>query len=311
MSSLQMAIGVVVPMAIMMGIGVLLRLGKITDRTTMKKVDRIIYTLFTPALVFTNIYNTDFSSLTNPGFLLYGAAGLIAVFVLALILIPKFIPEMPVAAAFGQGIVRPNYVIFGAAVAQGIYGEGNIGVVMLMGAMSIPMINVMSAIILEMGRNGKASSGKLLLAILKNPILIAVFLGLSLNLSGLRLPGVFEGVLGDLGGLATPLSFLSIGVSLAFGASTRKRLLSLATALRLVILPLIFVVGGILLGFRGQQLLSLLILFGAPTAVSSYPMAVAMGADGELAGQLVAVSTLLCLPTIFLWTMVLNMLQLL
>ena len=107
------------------------------------------------------------------------------------------------------------------------------------------------------------------------------------------------------------LSFLSIGVSLAFGAATRKGLLSIATALRLVILPLIFVVGGILLGLREQQLLSLLILFGAPTAVSSYPMAVAMGADGELAGQLVAVSTLLCLPTIFLWTMVLNMLQLL
>ena len=49
-----------------------------------------------------------------------------------------------------------------------------------------------------------------------------------------------------------------------------------------------------------------MILFAAPVAVSSYPMAVAMGADGDLAAQLVAYTTILCLPTIFLWTLLLN-----
>ena len=41
-------------------------------------------------------------------------------------------------------------------------------------------------------------------------------------------------------------------------------------------------------------------------AVSSYPMAVAMDADGDFAAQMVAYTTVLCLPTIFLWTLLLN-----
>ena len=58
--------------------------------------------------------------------------------------------------------------------------------------------------------------------------------------------------------------------------------------------------------FRGQELCALMILFAAPTAVSSYPMAVAMDADGDFAAQMVAYTTIFCLPTIFLWTLLLN-----
>ena len=46
--------------------------------------------------------------------------------------------------------------------------------------------------------------------------------------------------------------------------------------------------------------------FAAPAAVSSYPMAVAMDADGDFAAQMVAYTTIFCLPTIFLWTLFLN-----
>ena len=83
-----------------------------------------------------------------------------------------------------------------------------------------------------------------------------------------------------------------------------------AIALRLVLIPTVFVPIAALLGFRGQELCALMILFAAPTAVSSYPMAVAMDADGNFAGQMVAYTTVFCLPTIFLWTLLLNTLGL-
>ena len=55
----------------------------------------------------------------------------------------------------------------------------------------------------------------------------------------------------------------------------------------------------------------LLMIFGAPVAASSYPMAVNMGGDGELAGQLVFVSTALSLLTIFTFIFTLSQLGLL
>lgn len=302
MQSIHMAVSVVLPMAMLMGLGVLLRLWGIADASTMKKVDKIIFSLFIPALVFDSIYHTDFRVFSDPVYLIYGAAGLTAVFLPALLLVPRLIADPASAAAFGQGIVRPNYAIFGAAIAQGIYGEDGTGIVMLMGAMSIPLTNIMSAVILEKGRDGRASGKKLFLAAAKNPIVLSVVLALAVKSAGIQLPVILDGVVEDIAGLATPVSFLSIGVSLGFGRSTKKGLLALATALRLVILPLIFVSGAAALGLRNQELVSVLILFGAPTAVSSYPMAVAMGADTDLAGQQVAVSTLLSLITMFFWT---------
>lgn len=311
MESFIMAGRVVIPMAIMVGIGVLLRVFHVTDAPTMKKVDNLIFKLFMPALSFYNIYYTDFSKLTNIGYILYGAAGLILLFIMAMTVVPKFVKPRPTASSYGQAIFRSNYLLFGAAVAESIYGAGNIGLVSLLGAVAVPMFNAQAAVLLETGRNGNASPRKLLLAIAKNPTVIATVLGLAVNFSGLRLPELVLGVVEDLSGLTTPLSFLSIGVSLSLGTVSKRSYLVSVVGLRLVVIPLVFLLGAILLGFRGQELCALLILFAAPTAVSSYPMAVAMDADGNFAGQIVAYTTVLCLPTIFLWTLVLNTLQML
>lgn len=310
MESFVMAARVVIPMAMLMAIGIAVRLTGIAEPATMKKVDTLTFKVFTPCLVFYNVYNTDLSNLTNPAFLLYGTVGLVISFCAAL-LIFRLIPQRPTATSFAQSMVRPNYIIFGAAVAQSIYGEGNIGLVMLMGAVAIPVYSIMAAVILEYGRGGNPTPWQLFVAVLRNPIFVGTGLGLLVNLSGLRVPDLLDEVIQDLGGIATPLSFLSIGVGLSFSAYPKKKLVFLAVLVRLVLIPLVFVTGGVLLGFQGAQLCALMILFAAPAAVASYPAAVAMGADGEFAGQLVAYSTIFCLPTIFLWTLVLNQLQLL
>ena len=110
----------------------------------------------------------------------------------------------------------------------------------------------------------------------------------------------------DLSGLTTPLSFLSIGVSLKLGQVEKKGYLMTGILLRLILVPAVVIPLAAMCGFRGQEMCALLILFAVPTAVSSYPMAVAMDADGDFAAQMVAYTTVLCLPTIFLWTLFLN-----
>ena len=145
-----------------------------------------------------------------------------------------------------------------------------------------------------------------MLAIAKNPTVIATVLGISVNLLKIVIPDLLLEVVQDLSGLTTPLSFLSIGVTLKLGQVEKKRYLISGILLRLILVPAAILPLAVLFGFRGQELCALMILFAAPVAVSSYPMAVAMGADGDLAAQLVAYTTVLCLPTIFLWTLLLN-----
>ena len=91
MESLLMATKVVVPMAIMVCVGVVLRLCKVADAPTMKKVDNMIFKVFMPTLSFYNIYKTDFSKLDNIGYIVYGVAGLMILFVLSMTVIMKYI----------------------------------------------------------------------------------------------------------------------------------------------------------------------------------------------------------------------------
>lgn len=306
MESLIMASQVVIPMAIMVAIGMLLRIVKLTDEPTMKKVDKLIFNVFMPMLSFYNIYKTDFTKLTQVGYIVFGCGVLTLVFIGSMVIVPKLVKPMPTAASLGQAIFRSNYLIFGAAVAESIYGAGNFGMITLLGAVAVPMYNAQAAILLEKARNGNASPRKLLLAIAKNPTVIATILGISVNLLHITLPVMILDVVQDLSGLTTPLSFLSIGVTLKLGTVEKKKYLISGVLLRLILVPAVVMPFAILCGFRGQQLCALMILFAAPTAVSSYPMAVAMDADGDFAALMVAYTTIFCLPTIFLWTLLLN-----
>ena len=306
MESLIMAARVVIPMAIMVGIGAVLRIVKLADEPTMKKVDKLIFNDFMPMLSFYNIYKTDFTQLTQVGYIVFGCGILTLLFIGCMVIVPRLVKPMPTAASLGQAIFRANYLIFGAAVAESIYGEGNFGKIALMGAIAVPMFNALAAVLLERARNSTASSRKLLLAIAKNPTVLATILGILVNLTGLVIPVLVLDVVQDLAGLTTPLSFLSIGVTLKLGQVEKKSYLISGVLLRLVLIPMAVIPLGILCGFRGQELCALMILFGAPTAVSSYPMAVAMDADGDFAAQMVAYTTIFCLPTIFLWTLFLN-----
>lgn len=306
MESFVMAVEVVLPMAMMVGVGVLFRLFSLADGPTMKKVDNMIFKVFMPMVSFYNIYKTDFQAFSDWGYILYGVAVLIFLLLVAMFLVPKWVHPAPTAASYGQTLFRSNYLIFGTAVAESIYGFGNFGMVSLLGSIAIPLFNAEAAILLERARNGSASGKKLLLAVVKNPTVIATILGLSVNFTGIVLPEMVLDVVQDLAGLTTPLSFLSIGVTLSLGAVTKKKYLISATVLRLIVLPVVFLAIAVVLGFRGQELCALMILFGAPVAVSSYPMAVAMDADGEFAAQMVAYTTVFCLPTIFVFTLVLN-----
>ena len=306
MESLIMAARVVIPMAIMVGIGAVLRIVKLADEPTMKKVDKLIFNVFMPMLSFYNIYKTDFTQLTQVGYIVFGCGILTLLFIGCMVIVPRLVKPMPTAASLGQAIFRANYLIFGAAVAESIYGEGNFGKIALMGAIAVPMFNALAAVLLERARNSTASPRKLLLAIARNPTVLATILGILVNLTGLVIPVLVLDVVQDLAGLTTPLSFLSIGVTLKLGQVEKKAYLISGVLLRLVLIPMAVIPLAILCGFRGQELCALMILFGAPTAVSSYPMAVAMDADGDFAAQMVAYTTIFCLPTIFLWTLFLN-----
>ena len=62
----------------------------------------------------------------------------------------------------------------------------------------------------------------------------------------------------------------------------------------------------VMMGYRDADLLSGLLAYQTPVAVSSYIMAQQAGADGQLAGQLVVFSSVLSIFTLFVTILILR-----
>ncbi len=297
------ALTVVCPMMILMIIGWLCRTKGVITRPAMKEYDRLIFRIFMPLLLFKNIYEINFSGGVAVKEMIFTAVCLLILFALCLDC-PRYLTKDPRKySVIGQAIVRGNYVIFGVVVSEALYGEGNIGMVIMMSIIVVPMVNVFSAILLEAGRSGKSSPAKLFLAVLKNPMIIGAICAFIVKGFGIKIPAVLWSVIRSIANSTTTISFISLGVGLDMAdAIADRRLLAWGVILRMIILPGVVLPLAVISGFRGQSLCAMMVTFAAPSAVASYPMAVAMGADGQLAGQLVCATTILSVITIFLWT---------
>ena len=96
----------------------------------------------------------------------------------------------------------------------------------------------------------------------------------------------------------------SADLSVVFNAKLVVFAISFIVISVLVIVPMIGLPIAAMMGFRDVEFVTLLIMMASPTAVSSFPMAVAMDSDGEIAGSAVMISTPLSCITLFLWLLI-------
>lgn len=306
--SLILAINVIIPLVVFMCIGYFIRLRGIVSDTTLKELNNVVFKVLLSTMVFYNIYTADLASSFDLKLLIYAIMSLLVMITVLCIIVPRLIEDKTIAPVVIQGIYRSNFVLFGLQVTASICGSENLGMTTILISVIIPMFNVIAVILFETFRSGKADIKKLLKGIAKNPLIIASVLGLIAVFSGAKFGSNVDGVLKTISQLATPMSLIVLGGSITVNGIKKYWKTSLiVSAFRLVIVPMIFLSIAIGLGVRGVGLVSLMVMFGSPTAVSSFPMATSMGGNSEMAGQIVAMTTILSVATIFLWTYALNL----
>ena len=146
----------------------------------------------------------------------------------------------------------------------------------------------------------------------KNPIILGILMGVPFSLLRVKLPGILASTLGTIGGTATPVALLAVGASFSGSEAAKCMKPALAaTAIKLFILPAIFLPIAALFGFTGSAMIAILILVGSPTTVSCYVMAKNMGHRGVLTGNVVMLATVLSSVSLTLWIFLLRLFGLL
>ena len=170
-------------------------------------------------------------------------------------------------------------------------------------AVVVPLFNAMAVVTLEAFRGNRPPVGKILGNILINPLIIASALGLLFLLTPLRLGTVLESTVRQISGVANPFMLFLLGAFFRFDGLRRywRDLLEVSIG-RLVIIPGVFLTAAWLLGFRGVAFAGLIPMLGSATAVSSFTMVQQLGGDDELAGDIVVITSALCVVTLFFWS---------
>ena len=310
MENFLLAFNVVFPIFLIMMLGVILKRKSMVDEKSLNVMNSLIFRLFMPTLLFFNIYNMgDLSTLSfdNLKLLAYAFISILTVLFLAWLIYMPNVKDRKKLSVLIQGVYRGNFVLFGLAIADSLYGKESLGTVSLLTAIVIPTFNVIAVILLEYYSGREINKLKLLKQVFKNPLIIATLTAIVFLVLKINIPKPVYKAIGDISKIATPLAFLVLGAGLKFGNILKnlKYLISV-NILRLIGNPLITVGLGKLLGFQGIELVALLSMSACPTAVVSYTMAKEMNADGDLAGEIVATTSMLSIFTIFCWVFTLK-----
>lgn len=315
MESFIFAAGAVAPIILTVAVGYFLKRVGLFPIPIAKAVNRIVFHVFLPCMLFLNVYGIESIGNVEPTYILYAVGATAVIFLLALPLSGLITRDRPRRGAIAQCAFRSNYALIGIPLTESLYGAAGITSATLLSAVSIPFFNVLAVITLSLfGGGGKRPSVRSILRdILKNPLIDAVLAGLCVLLVrqgfvawgiDFRLSDVtplFK-LLTYLSNAATPMALLALGAQFEFSAirGMRREIIA-GVAARTVLAPLLGIGAALLLfDFTGAQYAAFVALFATPVAVSSAPMAQEMGGNGELAGQLVIWTTLVSALTLFL-----------
>ncbi|MBA4347230.1 MAG: hypothetical protein C0413_00030 [Clostridiales bacterium] len=307
MENLLLSFNVVAPLMIYMIIGVVLRKAGVVDERVMRGANNIVYYVTLPLMCYRAIAKSDISAMFDTPYLLYMAFGIVALYVLAALLVPILSKENKRRGVLILGVFRSNDAIFGLPVAAALLGADHLGLMSVAISMSVPLFGILAVVAMERYRGEHVRVGQMLVRMIKNPLLIACFAGFVVNLLNIEFPEVLQKPIDNLAAVTSPLAFILLGGTISFAAVKKNRAAITAISLiRLLVAPLVTVAALLLLGFRGEFIVVALIIFGAPVAMLTYSMAVGMQADDELAGTLVAITSVLSIVTMFLFIFILK-----
>lgn len=310
MDNLIFSLNATVPVFMMMVLGMLFRKLGWMDTDFANKLNKFVFLVPLPVLVFKDLAQVDIADAWNGKFVLFCfVVTLLSIIIAALLSI--FLKNRGTRGEFVQAAYRSSAALLGMALIENIYGSSTMGPLMIIG--SVPLYNIFAVIILTVTSkdNNEGISGKLLIKILKgvitNPIIIGIVIGLAWSAIGIPLEGIVYKTVNNIAVTATPLGLMAMGANFEFDKAIGKIWPSIgASLMKLVGFVAIFIPLAIKLGFRGEAIIAILIMLGSATTVSCYVMAKNMGHEGVLTSSVVMITTLLSAFTLTMWLFILK-----
>ena len=285
-----------IPVFLIIALGFALKRKNVFPAQMWQAFGQLCYYIMIPMLVVKNLARSDLSALPLQSYIPALVMAILVMSLLLLMLRPLLCSLTNLSdAAFTslfQGTTRWQSMI-ALSVTGMLYGDTGITYTAIIIATIVPLLNLLNVSILVIYGNGTFHISRIVTELLKNPLIIACFLGLSLNLSGIGLAEPLYKTLSILSGGAMGLSLLIVGAGITLKMqSDDKKLVGIATILRLVLMPALMLLSCFFMGIDGVARSAAIIAASVPTAGASYILACQMGGDAPLMANIMTVQVM-------------------
>lgn len=305
----------------LVAVGRLLRVLRALPPGAPEVLARVILTVTMPALIVTILADARFEAALLPALVATTTALLVALGLGALLL-RVLGGSRPAQGAAGIVASFSNTAFLGipfiVAVLPGSRSAATAAVLIDVVDTTILLLTLGVGFAGFMARPGRPASRPLApriaaacLGLVRQPVILAVLVGLGLALTGVALPATIAGPLAQVGQTTPVLAFLTIGLGLD-PASLRGQTLALAgiAAIKLCVAPVVAALVLLALDVRGEVAQAAVLQAAMPTAMVSVIIATNAGCDARLATAAAVVTTVLALATLPLTVMALRALGL-
>lgn len=289
---------------------------KLFTEEFIRVTDKFAFKVTLPLMLMLDVAETDIGSTFSVKFVGFCLIGTCIMFLGVWIPCQLFMKDRDMIGAFAMSSARGSAAVLGVAFAENIFGDAGMTAMMIMA--SVPLYNIFSVLFLTLGAkhrdrsiSPKKQAALILKGIVTNPLILGIFFGMLLACFRIKLPVILSKPLGSLGSTATPMALLVVGAAFDWKKAWLKIKPTLcASAIKLVILPLLFMPAAIAMNFDGPQLIAILTMTGSPTTVACYIMAKNMDNDAVLTSSIVMVTTLFSSVTLTIWVYILRVMEL-
>lgn len=309
MENLIFSLNATIPIFLMMLLGMLFRKLGWMDEVFAAKMNKFVFLVPLPVLLFEQLATVDFSEVWDIKFILF-CFMVTAISITISTLISLLWKDRSIKGEFIQATYRSSAALLGIAFIQNIYGTAGMAPLMIIG--SVPLYNIMAVVVLSVFKPGnnsfdKALVKKTLKGIATNPIIIGIVAGFVWSALKLPMPTILHKVVSNVGTTATPMGLMSMGATFELRKATSKMKPTIvAVFMKLVGFCAVFLPVAAVLGFRNEELIAILVMLGSATTVSCFVMARNMGHEGTLSSGVIMMTTLLSAFTLTMWLDVLR-----
>jgi predicted permease len=283
----------------LLGVGALARSAGLLTGARRDRLNAAAFYLVLPALLFDSIYDEPLEALLSPPLV----GGLFVVFALtagiAWVIHRRVEPRSTRSVAL-VGSYHTNFGYLGlplVALTLGDAAAAKGGVILGFGALIQACLTV---VVLVAINEADADVGTEVRKILTNPVVLALAAGLLVSYYDVPIPGTAASAISGIASVALPVALLLVGSALDLDVPAGNYgTVGSAVGVKVLLMPAIGWVTYTAFGVAPVALKAGVVMFAAPTALSTFIYAGELGGDERFASLVIFVSTLASIGTIF------------